>query len=154
MDVYSFQKEVILNTNIEDLIIGADKVAHVQIDNPLEHALLVLTKSGYSSVPVLDRTYRLMGLISTAMIMETVLGIESFEMERLGQLKVADVMKEDIAKLRVNHEFIRALGLTINYPFVCIEDEDGIFKGILTRRSIIKLFTKHINRSNSTSSNK
>ena len=144
--MYSFQKDVILNSNIEQLMISSDKVAHVQVDNPLEHALLVLTKSGYSAVPVLNHSYRLKGLISTTMIMETVLGIQSFEMEKLSQLKVEDVMNSDLPILKVNHDFMRALGLTINHPFVCIEDDDGLFKGILTRRSIIKLFTKSLNK--------
>lgn len=146
-EMFSFQKEIILNANIEELMVSSDKVAHVQIDNPLEHALLLLTKSGYSAVPVLDHSYRLKGLISITMIMDTVLGIESFEMEKLSQLKVADVMNSNIPTLKVNHDFMRALGLTINHPFVCIEDDDGVFIGILTRRSIIKLFTKNIQQS-------
>lgn len=146
--MYSFQKEVILDTNIEELIISSDKVAFVQIDNLLEHALLVLTRSGYSAVPVLDRSNRLKGLISTAMIMDIILGIESFETEKLSKLKVEDVMKSDIPRLKVSHEFMRALGLTINNPFVCIESDEGIFKGILTRRSIIKLLAKNLNKSN------
>ncbi|WP_458414057.1 cyclic-di-AMP-binding protein CbpB [Schinkia sp. CFF1] len=145
--MFSFQKEVILNTNIEELMVSSDKVAHVQSDNPLLHALLVLTKSGYSAVPVLDHSYRLKGLISTTMILDTVLGIQSFEMEKLSQLKVEDVMNSNIPTLKVHHDFMRALGLTINHPFVCIEDDDGLFIGILTRRSIIKLFTKNIKKS-------
>ncbi|WP_017753546.1 cyclic-di-AMP-binding protein CbpB [Calidifontibacillus oryziterrae] len=144
--MYSYQKENIINTKIEDLMIKSEKVAHVQVDNPLEHALLVLTKSGYSAVPVLDRNYRLKGLISTTMIMDTILGIESLETEKLSLLKVEDVMNSDIPRLKLNHEFVRALGLTINHPFVCIEDNMGIFCGILTRRSIIKLFTKNLTK--------
>lgn len=144
--MFSFEKDIIINPNLENLIISADKVAHVQIENPLEHALLVLIKSGYSAVPVLDRSFKLRGLISTTMIMDTVLGIESFEIERLSQLKVEEVMNDNIPRLRVGHDFMRALGLTINHPFVCIEDEEGFFKGILTRRSIIKLFTKSLKK--------
>lgn len=144
--MYSFQKDIILKANIDELMVSADKVAHVQIDNPLEHALLVLTKSGYSAVPVLDRSYRLKGIISTTMIMETVIGIQSFEMEKLAQLKVSDVMNPNMPTLKTSHDFMRALGLTINHPFVCIEDEQGLFKGILTRRSIIKLFMKNLKK--------
>lgn len=145
--MYSFDKEIILNTKIEELIVSSDKVAHVQFDNPLEHALLVLTKSGYSAVPVLDHSYRLKGLISTTMIMDTVLGTHFFEMEKLSVLKVEDVMNTNLPTLKVNHDFMRALGLTINHPFVCVEDDQGFFKGILTRRTIIKLFAKHLNKS-------
>ncbi len=39
---------------VQDLMIPSEKVAHVQLNNPLEHALLVLVKSGYYAVPVLD----------------------------------------------------------------------------------------------------
>ncbi|NSL50704.1 cyclic-di-AMP-binding protein CbpB [Calidifontibacillus erzurumensis] len=144
--MYSFPRDVILNTKIEDLMVSSDKVAHVQIDNPLEHALLVLIKSGYSAVPVLDLSYRLRGIISTTMIMDTVLGIESFEMEKLTKLKVAEVMNPNVPKLKLDADFMRALGLTINHPFVCIEDNEGLFKGILTRRAIIKLFTKNLHK--------
>ena len=34
-------------------MIPSERVAHVQIGNNLEHALLVLTKSGYTAIPVL-----------------------------------------------------------------------------------------------------
>lgn len=54
-----------LEINIKDLMIPSERVAHVQVKNSLEHALLVLTKSGYSAIPVLDPQYKLQGLIST-----------------------------------------------------------------------------------------
>src|SRR5690625_6646089 len=46
---------------VADLMISSEKVAHVQLNNPLEHALLVLVKSGYAAVPVLDSSYKLVG---------------------------------------------------------------------------------------------
>ena len=53
-----------LFTPIADFIISSEKVAHVQVGNNAEHALLVLTKTGYSAIPVLDAKYRLKGLLS------------------------------------------------------------------------------------------
>lgn len=54
----SLNNKAILDMPIAELVISAEKVAHVQSGNNAEHALLVLTKTGYSSVPVLDVKYR------------------------------------------------------------------------------------------------
>lgn len=90
---------------IKDYIISADKVAHVQLGNNAEHALLVLTKTGYSSIPVLDVKYRLQGLVSTQQITDEILGLEHIEYERLPDLKVDQIMKKDIASIHVNEKF-------------------------------------------------
>ena len=50
-----------LEMNIRNLMIASERVAHVQVGNSLEHALLVLTKSGYTAIPVLDPHYKLHG---------------------------------------------------------------------------------------------
>ena len=77
-----------LENNIRDLMIPSERVAHVQIGNNLEHALLVLTKSGYTVIPVLDPHYILHGLISMPIIMDSILGLERIEFEKLEENKV------------------------------------------------------------------
>ena len=47
------QSDELLETTVGQFMIDADKVAHVQVGNNLEHALLVLTKTGYTAIPVL-----------------------------------------------------------------------------------------------------
>lgn len=129
---------------IVDLVIPAEKVAHVQIGNNAEHALLVLTKTGYSSVPVLDVKYRLQGMLSMKMITEAILGLERIEYDKLGSIKVDDVMDCEIAYLKITDTFQRALDLVINHAFLCVVEEDGTFAGIMTRRVILKQLKKHI----------
>lgn len=129
---------------VEELIIPAEKVAHVQIGNPLEHALLVLVKSGYSAVPVLDISFKLKGTISKTDILERILGLERFEMEKLADIKVQEVMRTDIPCLKKDDNIIAALKAVINYPFLCVADENGYFDGILTRRAILKQLNKDI----------
>lgn len=123
---------------ISDLMIPSEKVAHVQVNNPLEHALLILVKSGYSAVPVLDSSYKLVGTIGKTRILNTVLGLERFEMEKLSEIQVQEAMKTDIPSLSKSDTFMEGLKVVINYPFVCVADEDGHFDGILTRRVILK----------------
>lgn len=134
----------LLDTPISDFIIPSEIVAHVQIGNSAEHALLVLTKTGYSSIPVLDTKFRLHGLLSTKRIMDNILGLERIEYERLSDIKVNDVMDPDIMYLKVSDTFQKALDLVINHAFLCVVDEDGMFVGILTRRVILKQLKKYI----------
>ena len=128
----------LLSSTIENYIISAERVAHVQVDNSLEHGLLVLTKSGYTAIPVLDPQYKLHGLISLPLIFDRILGIQRIEVEKLEILKVSDVMNANIARLKLNATLEEGLDLLVDYPFICIENEEGIFEGILTRRAILK----------------
>ncbi|MEM1503168.1 cyclic-di-AMP-binding protein CbpB [Domibacillus sp. 8LH] len=140
----SFRNKDVLQTNIMDYIIPGEKVAFVQRGNSLEHALLILTKSGYTAIPVLDTKYRLEGLISIPMITEALLGLERIEFERLDELKVEDVMAVDKPRLTVHDHFRKALGQLINHPFLCVTDEEGHFEGILTRRVILKQLNYYV----------
>lgn len=129
---------------VDELLISSDKVAHVQLNNPLEHALLVLVKSGYSAVPVLDSSYKFVGTIGKTVILNQILGLERFEFEKLSTMRVEEVMNKEIPCLGKNDTFLDALKAVIDYPFVCVKDKEGYFDGILTRRAILKQVSRDI----------
>ncbi|PWU69015.1 cyclic-di-AMP-binding protein CbpB [Gracilibacillus dipsosauri] len=137
----------VIKRNLEDLtvrdfMIPAEKVAHVQIGNPIEHALLVLVESGYSSVPVLDIDYKYRGTIGKTPILKSVMGIERFEMEILSEKKVEDVMRKDQPTITKDTDFLTCLKVVIDHAFACVVDEGGYFVGIITRRAILKEVNK------------
>ncbi|PYZ94397.1 CBS domain-containing protein [Salipaludibacillus keqinensis] len=127
----------VLNRSITSFIIPSDEVAHVQPDNNLEHALLVLVKSGYTAIPVLDHSYKLQGLISKAQILDSILGIERIEPEKLSHWQVKEVMTNDIACVSDEIPFEKVISLSINHPFVCVQDNRGAFLGIIPRSKIL-----------------
>ncbi|MFZ3579901.1 cyclic-di-AMP-binding protein CbpB [Virgibacillus sp. DJP39] len=129
---------------VEDLLIVSEKVAHVQLNNPLEHALLVLVKSGYSAVPVLDSSYKLVGTIGKTVILNQILGLERFEFEKLSTMRVEEVMYKDVPCLAKEDTFLDALKAVIDFPFICVSDKEGYFDGILTRRAILKQVNRDI----------
>ncbi|MCP8616032.1 cyclic-di-AMP-binding protein CbpB [Salirhabdus salicampi] len=137
---------------VEDLMIPAEKVAHVQSLNPLEHALLVLVKTGYSAVPVISGNFQFEGIVSKTMIIDSILGIERFEVEKLSQHTVKDVMEKNIPTLKRDDDFLKGLKLVINHPFVCVVGENGTFDGILTRRVILKRFNRYVHENKQISS--
>ncbi|MFS0654312.1 cyclic-di-AMP-binding protein CbpB [Bacillus sp. 179-C3.3 HS] len=128
----------VLESTVREHMIDADKVAHVQIGNNLEHALLVLTKTGYTAIPVLDAAYHLHGLIGTNMIMDKIFGLERIEFEKLEHLKVEDVMLTDIPRLKTTDPVLKGVHAVTNYTFVCVENESQVFEGIFTRRVVLK----------------
>lgn len=134
----------VINKDIKELVISSDVVAHVQTENPLEHALLVLIKTGYSAVPVLDSSSRLRGIISKTIILDFILGIERIEFEKLSEHKVEEVMRCDVPLIRENDDFLNALKLSINHPFLCYEDHNGYFGGILPRSSLLKFLNHYL----------
>ncbi len=103
----SLQSDQLLEATVGQFMIEADKVAHVQVGNNLEHALLVLTKTGYTAIPVLDASYRLHGLIGTNMIMNSIFGLERIEFEKLDQITVEEVMVTDIPRLHINDPIMK-----------------------------------------------
>ncbi len=140
----SLNNKDFLATPIDNRIISSEKVAHVQLGNNAEHALLVLTKTGYSAIPVLDHKYHLKGLLGIGMITDSILGMERIEYEKLEHIKVDEIMDTNLPTIRITERFQRALDLLINHPFLCVTEEDGTFAGIITRRVIMKEFKKYI----------
>lgn len=138
------KNELLSDSTIEEYMIPADKVAHVQLGNNLEHALLVLTKTGYTAVPVLDPYYKLHGLLGTNMMMDAILGLQRIEFEKLEHMKVEEAMNADIPSLYINDPLSKGLDLVIDHSFVCVIDHEGIFEGILTRRAILKQLKKQM----------
>ncbi len=133
-----------LKLDIRNLMIASERVAHVQVGNSLEHALLVLTKSGYTAIPVLDPHYRLHGLISTPIIMESILGLERIEYEKLELKRVEEVMNKTIPHLKIDAAIPDSIGLLVDHPFLCVENEEGLFEGILTRRAVMQLLDNEL----------
>lgn len=132
------EKKNLTDTVVGDVMIESEKVAHVQVNNPIEHALLVLVKSGYSAVPVLDIDYKLIGTIGKTAILNEIIGLERLEVERLSDIQVQEIMTSDIPQLTKESTLLEGLKTVINAPFVCVADNDGYFDGILTRRAILK----------------
>lgn len=122
----------------DNLIIPANLVANVMVTNDCYHAFLVLTKVGYSKVPVLDRDQHLRGLISLSMITEHMLDTNHVAPENLRRLKVQDIMQTNFPKIEDPSDLEEVLHLLIDENFVPVVSDEGTFTGIITRRELLK----------------
>lgn len=123
--------------DIARLIIDAEDVACVHPAHGAEHALLVLIKSGYSSIPVVDSQGRVVGTISKTLILDRILGLQRIEFDALSDFSVQDVMREEVHRVHQTDKFLRALQVSIDAPYLCVEDDSGMFVGLLTRHGIL-----------------
>lgn len=119
-------------------LIPAEIVANVSETNNLNHALLVLTKVKYAKIPVLDKEQRVTGLLSLAMITETMLGLNGIDPSRLNRMTVKEIMQTDFPKIQAPYDVEEILHLLVDKPFLTVVDQAGVFLGIITRREIMK----------------
>lgn len=130
--------EEMIGERQEKFLIPAEIVANVQESNRLDHAFLVLTKARYAKIPVLDSKQKFKGLLSLAMITDTMLGLNGIDPSNLHQLTVADVMQTDVPKIQLPYDIEDILHLSVNNPFLVVTTQEGVFTGIVTRREILK----------------
>lgn len=131
--------EKMLNQPFEHgMLIDGNNVAHVNEDNALQHAALVLTNTGYNSIPVLDNDDHFVGIISLAAIIKIMFGLDDINPDKIHSLYVRDVMMTDYPVLRDENDLETALHLLVDHNYIPVVDEDYYFKGIVTRKSMLK----------------
>lgn len=130
-------RELLLE-NQDTFLIPAENVANVLYQHPLSHGLLVLSKVGYSKIPVLDKNDRFVGLISLSDVVNKMLDLQNISMEPLEGLTVADVMEVGVTTVDENWELEDVLHLLVNSPFLPVVTKEKVFKGIITRKELLK----------------
>lgn len=130
-------KKLLINEETS-LVKPAEQVAVVGIKNRLNHALLLLTTDKYAVVPVLDDHSKMCGLISMPTIMQTIMDIEDVHFEKLGEIEVGEVMDRNYPYVFENYELEDVLNRLVHHAFITVIDDEGFFKGIITRSEILK----------------
>ncbi|MGO3728511.1 cyclic-di-AMP-binding protein CbpB [Enterococcus viikkiensis] len=130
--------EQLMKDHKETMMIPGENVATVMKEHPLEHALLLLSQAGYSTIPVLDRDDHFVGLLSLNDIVKKMMGIDGIDTSTLSEYSVADVMKTDVAVMREDADLEDVLHLVVDSAFLPVIDKTGVFQGIVTRREILK----------------
>ncbi|MFO3664728.1 cyclic-di-AMP-binding protein CbpB [Anaerococcus sp. ENR0831] len=125
----------------ENIMIPASDVAIVREDDSLVHAILVLSSSGYQTIPVLDKENRVRGLISISNIVTSTEDLSIFDEDRLAQIKVKKVMNQVVPILFDNYNLEDVLRLLVNHNFICVTHKNGYFVGIIPRKIILERFT-------------
>lgn len=122
----------------DKLFIAAEKVAILEEEHTLDHALLVLTHVRYSLIPVVNRQNKITGLISLAMVLNQIAELDEIDMGKLHQLKVKEVMETDFPVITMQTDIEDVMNELVDHSFLCITNEEREFLGIVTRKEILK----------------
>lgn len=128
----------LLAANPSELLIGAKQVANVMTTNDCYHAFLVLTKVGYSKVVVLDAKQHVCGLLSLQQLTERMLTTDRIAPENLVGTPISSVMQTDFKTVCEPLDLEDILHDLIDAAFLPVVDEQRVFKGIITRREVLK----------------
>ncbi|QIL46738.1 CBS domain-containing protein [Vagococcus coleopterorum] len=130
--------ENILLKNADCFLVSDEKVAHVMDENPLTHALLMLTQVKYTRIPVLNREGHIVGLIGLSNIVNQMFDLAEIDPSNLEGLLVKDVMETEVPIITDPFDVEDILHKLVDHPFLAVVDEYNCFTGIVTRREILK----------------
>lgn len=136
----------ILLAHREKFLIPASIVATVNVTNSLDHAFLILTKNQYAKIVVVDNDNHFRGLISLAMITNRLIETEKINVNNLHKYHVADVMQTDVPTITDPFDVEEDLHLLIDQSFLTVVDHDNHFRGIVTRRELLKAVNYTVHR--------
>lgn len=132
--------------NTSSIVTKINNISMVFEDNSLSHAMLLLRESNFTQIPVLNYDKKFIGLISLHQIYKKLDSKLFTSFESLHELKVKDFVDTHFATLNEGYELEDVLKLLIDYNFINLIDKDGVYKGMITRSSVLKKFN-HISHS-------
>jgi CBS domain-containing protein len=131
----------LFSKEIAPFIIPKEKVVVIDPEWSLERALLVLTRKGTTSVPVINQEGQVEGIISKTDILDFLLNKsrdEEIDFSQLRKHKVREAMNLNHSGILANSIFSFAFEVLINRSYIPIIDVKNQFVGILTRKVMME----------------
>ncbi len=120
----------------DGLMIPAQDVAVLRTEHPLYHAMLMLSTS-FNKLPVLDDANHVQGALTTSTIIKAAATNTGYELERLADLKVKDILEEKIGFVHYRADMEDILRELQDSNFICVVDDEQVFMGIITRKEVM-----------------
>ena len=131
--------------NITSFLKSFYNVTLVYDNQSLDEALATMTKHRYTSIPVISKEQKYVGTLTEGDILQFLLkNKDCFSQENLNKYVVSDVKRHrDYEPIRVDALMPTLLSKASNENFVPIVDENDIFIGIVTRKTLLDYFFEH-----------
>ncbi len=122
---------------VPDYLTPAEELALVMSNHKAGHVMLLLTRNGYSRIPVMSTDKRYMGTISMADIL-AYQAKEGLSEKDLMELEIIEMLNHKIEILTDEADLTEILHKIVDFPFLPVIDGQGIFLGIITRKKVLK----------------
>ena len=115
----------------------ADNLAALIDTHNADHAILVLSQITYTRIPVVTFDKRFVGTIGLRDILAYQME-QGLTDEQMATTDIVNITKTDVAVVAPDYNITEVLHKLVDEPFLPVVDDEGIFQGIITRKSILK----------------
>ena len=102
-----------------------------------DHAILLLSQMTYTRVPVVTDEKKFVGTIGLRDILAYQME-QGLSQEAMADTDIVHMTKKDVAVVAPDYTLTDVLHKLVDESFLPVVDKDGIFQGIITRKSILK----------------
>ena len=129
--------ELFLLKQEETFLTPAEKLAALIDSHNADHAILVLSQITYSRIPVVTYDRRFVGTIGLRDILAYQME-QGLTDEQMASTDIVHMTKKDVAVVAPDYNITEVLHKLVDEPFLPVVDDEGMFQGIITRKSILK----------------
>ena len=129
-------EEFILREEITFLTPARNLAVLIDTHN-VDHAILVLSQISYTRVPVVTDQMKYVGTISLTDILSYQMK-QDYSDEVFLSMDIVHMTKTDGERLGKDYTVTEVLHKLVEESFLPVVSEDGVFEGIITRKSILK----------------
>ena len=129
--------ETFLLEQEETFLTPAENLAVLIDTHNADHAILLLSQMTYTRVPVVTDEKEFVGTIGLRDILAYQME-QGLSQEVMADTDIVHMTKKDVAVVTPDYTLTDVLHKLVDESFLPVVDEDGIFQGIITRKSILK----------------
>ena len=121
----------------ETFLTPAENLAVLIDTHNADHATLLLSQMTYTRVPVVTDEKEFVGTIGLRDILAYQME-QGLSQEVMADTDIVHMTKKDVAVVSPDYTLTDVLHKLVDESFLTVVDKDGIFQGIITRKSILK----------------
>ena len=129
--------ELFLLEQEETFLTPAENLAVLIDSHNADHAILLLSQMTYTRVPVVTDEKEFVGTIGLRDILAYQME-QGLSQEAMADTDIVHMTKKDVAVVSPDYTLTDVLHKLVDESFLPVVDKDGIFQGIITRKSILK----------------
>lgn len=121
----------------ETFLTPAENLAVLIDTHNADHATLLLSQMTYTRVPVVTDEKEFVGTIGLRDILAYQME-QGLSQESMADTDIVHMTKKDVAVVEPDYSLTDVLHKLVDESFLPVVDAEGIFQGIITRKSILK----------------
>ena len=129
--------ELFLLEQEETFLTPAENLAVLIDTHNADHAILLLSQMTYSRVPEVTDKRKFVGTIGLRDILAYQME-NGLSQEGMADTDIVHMTKKNVAVVEPDYHLTDVLHKLVDESFLPVVDKDGVFQGIITRKSILK----------------